>query len=256
MPIRQSGKNGFKAIKVLTDRAFDGMPTADPAFDALGQLSVESAITKDMAADVIQGFKLDAEEWRPRSEKDMMRYCYHVAGAVGVMMAHVMGVPASNSETFDRACDLGLAFQLANIARDVVDDDAAGRCYLPAEWLAERDLAPGQHTKPANRFILASMMPRMIAMMDSHADAARLGAAQLGFRQRWAVLSAARIYTAIGHKVLDRGQLAWNNRVTVGKWAKLRHVSAAFAEAVWNRPRVPDPMPKWTRADLRPMKGY
>ena len=66
-----------------------------------------------------------------------MRYCYHVAGVVGCMMAVVMGVSPDDDATLDRACDLGLAFQLANIMRDVEEDDRAGRCYLPLEWLAE-----------------------------------------------------------------------------------------------------------------------
>ena len=80
---------------------------------------------------------LDAARWSPRTETDMMRYCYHVAGAVGIMMARIMGVHPDDGETLDRACDLGLAFQIANIARDIVEDNDAGRCYLPQTWLDE-----------------------------------------------------------------------------------------------------------------------
>ena len=61
------------------------------------------------------------------SHEYLWRYCYHVAGAVGVMMAVVMGVARDDGETLDRACDLGIAFQLANIARDIGEDDAAER---------------------------------------------------------------------------------------------------------------------------------
>ncbi len=68
--------------------------------------------------DLIAGFALDTDGWRPRSQDDLMRYCYHVAGSVGCMMAIVMGVAPEDEATLDRACDLGLAFQLANIARD------------------------------------------------------------------------------------------------------------------------------------------
>ena len=124
-------------IRSLTAKAFAGDDTGDPAFDALGVVSRECGITPQMADDVIAGFALDAEDWRPREEGDLMRYCFHVAGAVGVMMALVMGVSPEDEDTLDRACDLGLAFQLANIARDIQEDDAAGRCYLPIAWLAE-----------------------------------------------------------------------------------------------------------------------
>ncbi|MGB7419710.1 MAG: phytoene/squalene synthase family protein, partial [Erythrobacter sp.] len=163
-------------IRRLTARAFAGEPTGDPAFDALRVVAVEVGLTPAMAEDVIAGFALDAEDWRPRTEADMMRYCYHVAGAVGVMMAVVMGVDPADRDTLDRACDLGLAFQLSNIARDIVEDDAAGRCYLPLEWLVEMDIEPGQHTKPHHREELAELAARLVALVDRHEAAARVGA--------------------------------------------------------------------------------
>ncbi|WP_325063813.1 phytoene/squalene synthase family protein [Pseudoblastomonas halimionae] len=251
----KEAEDTVQGIRALTRRSLDGQPTLDLAFDSFGMVAAEVGLTMDMANDVIAGFSLDAQGWQPRSEPEMMRYCYHVAGAVGVMMAKVMQAP-NDSWVYDRACDLGLAFQLANIARDIVDDDAAGRCYLPQEWLAEADIKPGEHAKPHNRFKLAAVAVRLVSLMDLYADAARLGAAKLSFRSRWAVLSATRIYTAIGHKVLDRGQLAWNKRVTIGKFAKLGHVIAAFWEALVNRPDQPEHMPPYTREDLRPLKGW
>ena len=103
-----------KALRVLTRRALDGEPTAELAFDAFGQVASECRLTMTMADDVIAGFALDAKGWRPRDEADLARYCYHVAGAVGVMMARVMGVPEDDEYTLARACDLGIAFQLAS----------------------------------------------------------------------------------------------------------------------------------------------
>lgn len=253
---QKNAEDRVQAIRVLTRRAFEGQPTADPAFDGFGLLADECDLSKEMADDVLGGFALDASGWRPTTERDMMRYCYHVAGAVGVMMAKIMGVPEDDGDTYDRACDLGLAFQLANIARDVVEDDAAGRCYLPAEWLAEMDFAPGEHARPQNRFRLARLMTRLVALMDRHAEAARFGAARLRFRQRWAVLAAARIYTAIGHKVLDRGQRAWDRRVRVSAPEKLFHVIGAFFEALRNRPPPPARPIDWTRHDFRPVAGW
>ena len=240
----------IRAIKLLTERAFEGLPTADPAFDAFGLIAKECALTPEMADDVIMGFELDAADWRPRSEMDLARYCYHVAGAVGVMMAVVMGVPKDDTWMLDRACDLGLAFQLANIARDLREDDAAGRCYLPVEWLVEQDIEPGQHMKPHHGQELAEMAARLVERMESHLAAARLGAARLPFRSRWAVLAAARIYGAIGHEVRARGANAWDHRVVVGRTAKLVHIAGAFWEAVVNKPEQPEKMPEWTRGDI------
>ena len=242
-----------KHIRVLTKAALEGQPTSDPAFDAFGQVAAECGLTMDDAEAVIAGFELDAEDWRPRTEPDLMRYCWHVAGAVGVMMALVMGVARDDTFTLDRAADLGFAFQLANIARDVVEDDAAGRCYLPAEWLVEEDIEPGQHTKPHHRQELADMAAKLVALMEHHATASRIGAARLPFRSRWAILSAARIYTAIGREVQAKGTAAWDHRVYTSKLQKLGHVIAALFEAARNRPPQLARMPKWTREELAEM---
>ncbi|GMM93436.1 hypothetical protein MTsN3n11_17380 [Qipengyuania sp. MTN3-11] len=210
----------------------------------------------EMANDVISGFALDASRFAPANERDLLRYCYHVAGAVGIMMARVMGVPEEDGETLDRANDLGIAFQMANIARDVVEDDAAGRRYIPADWLAETDWGNGNHASPENRFKLAGIMPRLIALMEKHEAAARLGAARLRFRQRWAVLAAANIYGAIGRKVLDRGQLAWDRRVVVSGPEKLWHILRALGQAVVNSPPAPVEPIIWSRHDFRPVAGW
>lgn len=237
------------AIRALTAAAFAGEPTGDPAFDALGVVARETGLTPRMAEDVIAGFALDTADWLPRSEPDLLRYCYHVAGAVGVMMAVVMGVDPRDDDTLDRACDLGLAFQLANIARDVCEDYAAGRCYLPAEWLAETDIPPGEHMKPHYRAALVPLVARLTGMARRYEAAARIGAARLGFRQRWAVLSAAGIYGAIGRKVEASGAHAWDHRVTTSKAAKLGFVARGLTQALLPPPRKVA-IPRWSRRDI------
>ena len=247
-----SPEDRVKAIRILSHRALDGQPTADIAFDALGQVASEARLTQEMVDDVIDGFALDAQGWRPRTEGDLMRYCYHVAGAVGVMMARVMGVPADAHDTLDRACDLGLAFQLSNIARDISEDDAAGRCYLPMEWLAEFDIPPGQHMKPQHRVALVKMAKRLVDMAEMHEAAARVGAGRLKFRQRWAVLSAANIYGAIGREVRQQAELAWDHRIHTSLLDKIGHIYGALREAIsgsWE----PGQMPKWDRGKLMVM---
>ena len=231
------GAERLATIRALTAQALAGGSTGNPSFDALGMVARETGLTPRMAEDVVAGFALDAADWIPRSEADLLRYCYHVAGAVGVMMAVVMGVAPDDEGTLDRACDLGLAFQLANIARDLCEDYTAGRCYLPAEWLAEADIPPGEHMKPHYRAALLPLVRRMTDMAEGYERAARIGAARLGFRQRWAVLSAAGIYGAIGRKVAAAGSQAWDHRVGTTKAEKLGFVARAFLEAMSSPPR-------------------
>jgi 15-cis-phytoene synthase len=236
-------------IRDLTAQALAGDPVGHHAFDALRILTAECPLPPNYTWDVVEGFALDAADWRPRTERDLMRYCYHVAGAVGCLMALVMGVSPDDEATLDRATDLGLAFQLANIARDIEEDDRVGRCYLPVEWLVEMDIPPGQHMKPPFRPRLAVLSRRLATLAGTYAESARVGAAMLPFRSRWAVLAAARIYGAIADEVAERGEAAWDHRVVIGSTAKLRHVARAFRdasrtpraierdEALWGRPR-------------------
>ncbi len=237
------------AMRDLTARALAGEKTGEIAFDSLGVVAHETGLTQAMADAVMEGFALDAADWHPRRENDLYRYCYHVAGAVGVMMAVVMGVRADDDATLDRACDLGIAFQLANIARDIDEDDAADRCYLPDDWLAQLDISPGEHAKPYNRRKLALMARWLSDEAGQYEASARIGAAALPFRARWAVLAAAGIYGDIARKVRGAGEHAWDQRIYTSKAEKLRWVGRAFWEAVQNRPSLADRDGLWTRSE-------
>ena len=237
----------LQAIRELTAMALAGTPTSEPAFDCLGVVARECGLTQRMAEDVIEGFALDAADWHPRSESDLYQYCYHVAGAVGVMMAVVMGVAADDDATLDRACDLGLAFQLANIARDIAEDDAAGRCYLPDDWLAILDIGPGEHMQPHNREKLALMGHWLADKAENYEASARVGAKHLPLRARWAVLSAAGIYGEIARKVRASGAQAWDQRIFTSRPEKFRWVRRAFIDAVANNPRDMNRDALWTR---------
>lgn len=239
-------------IRHLTGEALAGRETGEPAFDALGLVAAECGIPARLPFDVIDGFALDGEGWSPRTADDLHRYCYHVAGAVGVMMAIVMGVAPDDDAVLDRACDLGLAFQLANIARDLSEDDAVGRCYLPAEWLAEMDIPPGEHMRPAHRAGLVTLARLLTDGAARYEASARIGAFALPFRSRWAVLAAAHIYGGIGRAVAKAGAAAWDHRVSTSKWAKLGAAMRAWGESLQPAPLSPSLRPDtlWTRPRL------
>jgi phytoene synthase len=224
-------------IRETTNRALAGERVGVTAFDALRVVGSECAIPRRFIDDHLAGFALDAAGWRPRNEADLLRYCYHVAGAVGCMMAIVMGVSPEDEDTLDRASDLGLAFQLANIARDIVEDQGVGRVYIPAEW-GQLDVA--------DREQLAAIARRLGALVDAYEASARVGAARLPFRARWAVLSAAKVYGGIARKVVARGASAWDSRTIVGKPAKLAMVLGALVEC-GDRPAPVDRAGLWTR---------
>ena len=221
-------------ITDLTTRALEGETTGEPAFDALGLVARECAIPHKYVYDLIEGFALDAAGWHPRTEKDLLKYCYHVAGAVGCMMAIIMGIDPEDAETLERAADLGKAFQLANIARDISEDDAAGRCYIPDDWLVEADIPPGEQMRPFYRARLADIGWWLADMAQDYEASARIGARKLPFRARWAVLAAAGIYGDIAREVAARGQAAWDRRVIVSKARKFGWAAKALIRASRN----------------------
>ncbi|MDP1028663.1 phytoene/squalene synthase family protein [Sphingomonas sp. KR1UV-12] len=238
-------------LTARTEAALAGELVGDPPFDALRIVVGETAMPHAWPRDLIAGFALDAAEWRPQTENDLYRYCYHVAGVVGCMMAVVMGVSPDDDATLDRACDLGMAFQLANIARDLAEDDAAGRCYLPAEWLAEVGLPAGEQLDLARRPQLALLARRLAERAAAFEASARLGTPALPFRAAWAVLAAAAIYGAIGREVASLGERAWDMRVSTGKAQKLRFMARAARQAAM-RARLYSPAPRDTRLWTRP----
>jgi 15-cis-phytoene synthase len=228
----------------MTERALAGEETGDPSFDALGLVVQECSIPAAWPRDLIAGFAMDADDFSPRTTADLLTYCYHVAGVVGLMMAVVMGVDPKDEATLVRACDLGLAFQLANIARDIGEDADGGRCYIPATWLGKGDIPPGEHMKPPYRKAMADIGAHFAEMAGAYEASARVGADHLPFRARWAVLAAAGIYGDIAREVARRGERAWDHRVFTSGAAKLswvakalvqtqRHPTATTREGLW-----------------------
>lgn len=218
-------------IRERTAAALSGKTIGVSAFDGLAVVAGECGIGAALADDLVEGFALDAAGWRPRTEADLLRYCYHVAGVVGIMMALVMGVHPDDKEILGRACDLGLAFQLANIARDVREDARAGRCYLPDDWLAELGIDPDDLVRPESVAQVTALTGRLAQLAAGYEASGRIGAAALPFRSRWAVLAAAGIYGGIAREVVRRGPEAWNSRVTTSRAAKLGWVARAGLQA-------------------------
>ena len=116
-------------------QAIDDEPSDDPIFEGLRLVLKRNEIPARYPLELLKGFEMDAARFSYRTLEDTLEYCYYVAGVVGVMMAYIMG--ARDEDSLNRAADLGIAFQLTNISRDVREDAEIGRIYLPGEWLSE-----------------------------------------------------------------------------------------------------------------------
>ena len=224
-------------LKQTTAAALAGQPTGLAAFDAFGLVASECAIPASLASDHLSGFGRDATGWRPANQEELLSYCYQVAGAVGVMMAHVMGVDPADRDTLDRAADLGIAFQLANIARDVVDDAMVGRIYLPADWRADQGLEHADLADPAHRPALARITQRLATLAELYRRRARLAPAALPFRSRWAVRRRPELRRGANRRRDSRPARMGPPPSNISKAEKFALVIEAFGEALWPAPK-------------------
>lgn len=236
----------------LTRRAMIGETMSDPTFAAFQRVAVRHRLPERWPLDLIDGFAMDVQRREYRTIDDVMAYCWHVAGVVGVMMARVMGV--TDPQVLRRAQDLGLAFQLTNISRDVIADAQDGRLYLPADWLREAHVEPTAEAvaDPVNRAAVHAVTKRLLDVAEPYYDSARDGLRGLPFRSSMAIAAARGVYREIGRKVMRRGPKVWDSRVSVGKAMKLWLFGRGALIAIWtqvlDRGKAPPPRPAlWTR---------
>ena len=218
------------ALNRRLDALYAGRPEDDPVDRAFADVVRECEIPKDLPAALIEGFAWDAAERRYDTIDDVRAYGARVAGSVGAMMALVMGV--RSHEASARACDLGVAMQLTNIARDVGEDARNGRLYLPRAWMIEAGLDPDAWlADPKFDDRLGEVVERLLTEADRLYARARPGVALLPRACRPAIHAAARIYRAIGREALSAGGDTVSRRVVTSKRRKIVLAAAGLADA-------------------------
>lgn len=173
----------------------------EPAADDLVCLAWADAqvnfnIPRGYAQQLIDGCARDISQTRYQTFADLAAYSYGVASTVGLMAMHIVGY-VNNEETLPYAVRLGVALQLTNILRDVAEDWANGRLYLPLDELAdfglsEADIAAGQVTENWRAF-MAFQIERNRQLYDESIP----GLAYLDQDGRFAIGAAAELYKAI-----------------------------------------------------------
>ena len=222
----------LEMLREKTARALSGEPMEDPVFAGLARVVKTHEINHRHPFDLLKGFEMDAEDRVYKSVDDILDYAYHVAGVVGVMMANIMGV--RDDATLDRASDLGLAFQLTNIARDVIDDAQADRVFVPQDLLSKHG-APNAAQDLAQRDNWPSAYKAACEQLDiaeAYYRSAKVGIRELDFRCAWAISAALKVYREIGEVLRSGGPEAWEGRVGAGKGRKLALAIGAAGPAI------------------------
>jgi phytoene synthase len=151
------------------------------------------------------------------------------------MMALVMGV--RERWILERACDLGVAMQLTNIARDVGEDARAGRIYLPLDWLQEAGIDPSTWlAKPRFSAALGSVIERLLGAAEELYARSDAGLARLPAACRPGMFAARRLYAEIGRELARRGLDSVNVRAIVSWQRKSRVLTEAVMAAAGRYP--------------------
>jgi phytoene synthase len=198
----------------------------DPLTLSMIRLMRECRIDPAIPLQLIHGVSGDLDLVRIADEAELLRYCYCVAGTVGLMMSAVLDT--LDPEALPHAIDLGVAMQLTNICRDVATDARAGRRYLPASLVGplepEALLLPGPELRPT----LQATITGLLDMADRYYQSGEAGLAYLPSRSRPGILVAARIYREIGNELRRRSGDYWSERAHVSTPRKVAITAGAL----------------------------
>lgn len=181
-------------------------------------LALRPAINIDVLIELVDGVIQDTGRVRLQSEAELLRYCYRVAGAVGLLMCDIFG--AHDQRARHHAVDLGIAMQLTNICRDICEDARAGRRYLPADLVGA--LSPAALLKPnaGQRSRIKEVTAHLLAEADMRYESGFIGLPFLPLRARLAIYIAGLSYQAIGGIIAGRGYDIWLARAHTSKRQK------------------------------------
>ena len=233
------------------DEVYSESPPADPVLGAFREVARRRAIPRDYPEELLSGMEMDAAGTDYDSMDRLLLYCFRVAGTVGLMMCHVLGV--DDPIATRHAAHLGMAMQLTNICRDVVEDWNRERLYIPDTVLQEHgggDLRSklGAPLPATASGALAGSVRHLLGVADQFYRSGDQGLPLLGWRSAFAVRTARLVYSRIGQQLERRGCDVFSGRAYVPRRAKLRLVlralvlAAAEAPARQQRPFVRIPL--------------
>ena len=200
------------ALRRDIERIYEGEPTEHEASKWLADLVRKHSIRQEYPSALLDGMAFDIRLIQIENRGDLLAYCQRAAGVVGLMLCQIFGVDDQSAckhataQAREHAMALGIAMQLTNIARDVLEDSMRGRCYLPKSWLPK-----GIHSSSDRE--IRQEVEQILGLADEYYDKAHRGMHFLPRSIRPAIRIAAAIYREIGMEVQRRDCLVMNGRI-------------------------------------------
>ena len=217
-------EDGPERLVKIRAALIDGNTNADPALKSFAPLMEDQEFPLPVLIALIDGLLDDQrKEVIIADEAELLRYAYRVAGTVGLLMCHVLDCHDPDAKA--HAIDLGIAMQLTNIARDVLEDAEMGRRYLPTTWTG--DISPQQivacATDPesSEAQIITQSVQRLLKMAERFYISGAKGFSSLHWRAHMSIAIAAKVYRQIGVQLANRGFVWYEGRQVTSRSTKL-----------------------------------
>lgn len=218
-------------LQAELEAIYAGAPQSDPLLARFQQVVREYAVPRVYLDELLLGMQMDTQHARYRTLPDLLLYAYRVAGVVGLMMCHVMGV--RETRALRHAAHLGMAMQLSNIARDVQEDWQRGRMYIPDSLLeacgaAGLDPSRGEPMPRSAAAGIAQATECLLRHADGFYRSGDAGVRYLSFRCGLAIRAARLVYGQISTRVREQGCDPFAPRAVVSRGRKLALVGYAL----------------------------
>jgi phytoene synthase len=200
----EQGVNRDESLHAI-EAAVVGADTRDPIVSSIVPLMERFSEIRAPFADIVRSCREDTSTLVINNEADLVRYAHGVAGNVGLIMYPMLGGLVADGRQY--AADLGIAMQLTNIARDVIEDRARGRVYLPRTWLHGSDPLRMPDEQLLSDTSIVEAVRRVLGLADDLYTRGLSGLHYLAPKNRFAIRVAARCYAAIGERVIRNGAL-------------------------------------------------
>jgi 15-cis-phytoene synthase len=192
----------LERLRVELDAVYAGDLLTEPIASEFQRVVFERRIPRAYPEALLDGFELDVRGTSYATLFDLHHYCWCVAGSVGAMMCHVMGVRRESAVV--HGAHLGMGMQLTNICRDIAEDWARGRLYVPLELLPDYEPPESWPPPPCTLALLSRAVDRLLQEADVFYRSGDTGLDALDFRCRLAVATARRVYSSIGDRLRAR----------------------------------------------------
>ena len=225
-------EDSLRVLHHRLDLMYAGTPMDTVEDRALSIVVHRHALPRHLLDALLDGFAWDGHGRQYETMEDLHGYGARVAGSVGAMMCWIMG--PQQASTLARACELGVAMQLTNIARDVGEDARNKRIYLPLEWMREEGLDPATWLlRPECNPAVQRVISRVLDEADRLYKRSMAGIAELPRDCRSAILAAGLIYGEIGNELRSLGLDSVNHRAVVSGFRKALLLTQARLQASW-----------------------